>query len=84
MASVRPLVGDSAISQEVLEVVDRVRGLLNQGGMEWDQIDAVPGLEPPGTVAGSEQLGRDAPLSGVEVAWLAEKLGAVVPAELGG
>jgi len=80
MATVRPLVGDHMVSGEVLQQIDRVRDALQAGGMTEQDVDAVPGLEPVGVFPGTEPLDR-APLSGAELAWLAEKLGAVVPSD---
>jgi hypothetical protein len=81
MAAVRPLVGDHMLKPEVLQRLDLARESLLAGGMVVCDVDRIPGLEPPGEFSGTESLDREA-LSGAEVVWLAEQLGAVPPTDL--
>lgn len=77
MAAVRHHIGDQNIAPDVLAVVTDIRSALHdRAGMSWAEIDAVPGLEPVGSVKGAYTI-TARPLTGPRVIDLAERLGAI-------
>lgn len=77
MAAVRHHIGDQNIAPEALAVVTDIRSALHdRARMSWAEIDAIPGLEPVGTVTDAYTTPAR-PLTGPRVIDLAERLGAI-------